>query len=103
MTSSTSLPSTAARQTASWFGRKEENPKALCSSPTSDSLVRSGTVVLVGYFDTATRKYTLFSPPEVARYEISAILVEPERVWIALDHFGEDISTSPGGLVRWNR
>ncbi|MDQ6700135.1 MAG: hypothetical protein M3Z36_08105 [Acidobacteriota bacterium] len=56
-----------------------------------------------GYFDTATRRYTLFSPPEVARYEISAILVEPERVWIALDRFGEDISMSPGGLVRWNR
>jgi hypothetical protein len=56
-----------------------------------------------GYFDTSTRKYTLFSPPEVARHEISAILVEPDRVWIALDRFGEDISRSPGGLVRWNR
>jgi hypothetical protein len=56
-----------------------------------------------GYFDTSTRRYTLFSPPEVARYEISAILVEPDRVWIALDRFGEDISRSPGGLVRWNR
>jgi hypothetical protein len=56
-----------------------------------------------GFFDTSTRGYTLFSPPEVARYEISAILVEPERVWIALDRFGEDISRSPGGFVRWNR
>jgi hypothetical protein len=56
-----------------------------------------------GYFDTSTRTYTLFSPPKVARYEISAILVEPDRVWIALDQFGEDISTSPGGLVRWSR
>lgn len=56
-----------------------------------------------GYFDTSTRRYTLFSPPEVARYEISAILVDLERVWIALDRFGEDISTSPGGLVQWNR
>ncbi len=56
-----------------------------------------------GYFDTATRRYTLFSPPAVARYEISAILVEPDRVWIALDQFVEDISTVPGGLVRWDR
>jgi len=56
-----------------------------------------------GYFDTATRRYTLFSPPEVARYEVSAILVEPNMVWLALDRFGEDISTSPGGLVQWNR
>jgi hypothetical protein len=51
-----------------------------------------------GYFDTETRRYTLFSPPEVAPYEISSILVE-----IALDRFVEDISKPPGGLVRWNR
>jgi hypothetical protein len=56
-----------------------------------------------GYFDTASRQYTLFSPPEVARYEISAILVEQEQIWLGLDRFGEDISTTPGGLVRWNR
>jgi hypothetical protein len=56
-----------------------------------------------GYFDTSTLTYTLFSPREVARYEVSAILVQPETVWIALDRFGEDISTSPGGLVCWNR
>jgi hypothetical protein len=55
-----------------------------------------------GYFDTAALRYTLFSPPEVTRYEIIPILVEPERVWIALDRFGEDLSKSPGGLVRWS-
>lgn len=56
-----------------------------------------------GYFDTASREYTLFSPLEVASYEISAIFVEPEQIWLGLDRFGEDISTTPGGLVRWNR
>jgi len=56
-----------------------------------------------GYFDTATRQYTLYSPPAVAPYQIGAILVEEDRVWLALDRFGEDISTSPGGLVQWNR
>jgi hypothetical protein len=56
-----------------------------------------------GYFDTATRSYTLYSPPEVARYEISAILVQPDWVWIGLDQFVEDISKIPGGLVRFNR
>jgi hypothetical protein len=56
-----------------------------------------------GYFDTTTRTYTLFSPPEVARWEISAILVQPETIWLGLDSFGEDISTSPGGLLRFNR
>lgn len=56
-----------------------------------------------GYFDTSTCKYTLFSPPEVAPFEVSAILVQPDVVWVALDHNGEDISRFPGGLVRWDR
>lgn len=56
-----------------------------------------------GYFDTSTRAYTLFSPPEVASCEVSAILVEPRWVWVALDRFVEDISTYPCGLVRWER
>jgi hypothetical protein len=56
-----------------------------------------------GYFDMDTRRYELFRPPEVAPYEISAILVEQDSVWLGLDSFGEDISTVPGGLVRWNR
>lgn len=56
-----------------------------------------------GYFDTGTRKYTLFSPPEIARWEISAMLVQPGAVWLGLDHFGEDISTFPGGLARFDR
>ncbi|HTC88457.1 MAG TPA: hypothetical protein VK686_09190 [Bryobacteraceae bacterium] len=56
-----------------------------------------------GYFDTSTRSYTIFSPPSVARYEISAIEVQPDVVWLALDRFGESASTSPGGLVQWNR
>ena len=55
-----------------------------------------------GYFDTETRAYRLFSP-RVAPYEIGAILVEPDAVWVGLDHQGEDISAFPGGLVRWDR
>jgi hypothetical protein len=56
-----------------------------------------------GYFDVGTRQYSLFSPPEVAAYEVSALLVEPDIVWVALDHQGEDISKYPGGLIRWNK
>ncbi len=56
-----------------------------------------------GYFDSSNRTYTLFSPPAVTRYEISAILVRPDCVWLGLDQFIEDISTLPGGLVRWDR
>lgn len=56
-----------------------------------------------GYFDMKTRRYRLFSPPEVAHWQISALLVETDVVWLGFDHFGEDISTSPGGLARWDR
>ncbi len=56
-----------------------------------------------GYFDMSNRTYTLFSPPEVARYEISAILVQPDCVWLGLDQFVEDVSKVPAGLVRWDR
>jgi hypothetical protein len=56
-----------------------------------------------GYFDTTTRKYLLFSPPEIARWEISALLVEPDAVWLALGSFGEDPYRFPGGLLRWSR
>ncbi|MGD1072558.1 MAG: hypothetical protein ABSB15_20730 [Bryobacteraceae bacterium] len=56
-----------------------------------------------GYFDTETRRYRLFSPPEVAPYEVSAMLVEADSVWLGLDHQGEDISAFPGGLMRWDR
>ena len=56
-----------------------------------------------GYFDLETRKYVLFSPPEVAHYEVSALLVQPDAIWLALDQFGEDIGTSPVALVRWDR
>lgn len=56
-----------------------------------------------GYFDMDTRLYSLFSPPEIAPWEISALLVEPNVVWLGLDHFGEDVSNFPGGLARWDR
>lgn len=56
-----------------------------------------------GYFDMNTRKYVLFTPPQIAPWETSALLVEPNTIWLALDHFGEDISTWPGGLLQWDR
>lgn len=56
-----------------------------------------------GHFDMEARQYRVYSYPEIAHWEISALLVEPDAVWLALDHSGEDISTSAGGLVRWDR
>lgn len=55
-----------------------------------------------GYFDGATGQYILFSPPEVRRWSISAILVESDAVWVALVHRGEYGDTG-GGLLRWDR
>jgi hypothetical protein len=55
-----------------------------------------------GYFDFAGRKYRLYSPPEIWRWSVSAILVEPGAVWLGLFRRGEygDIA---GGLLRWDR
>ena len=79
-----------------------ENDRAWFGKQYYDSEGERG-VGAFGYFDTSNRIYELFSPPEVARYEISAILVQPDCVWLGLDRFVEDISKEPGGLVRWDR
>jgi hypothetical protein len=55
-----------------------------------------------GYFDPTTRKYVLFSPPEVRAWSVSAILVEEDAVWLTLAHRGE-YGDSGGGVLRWDR
>jgi len=55
-----------------------------------------------GYFDTATATYHLMAPPEIYAWSVSAILVEPDCVWLALYHRGEYGDTA-GGLLRWDR
>jgi hypothetical protein len=55
-----------------------------------------------GYFDFAGRKYRLDSPPEIWRWSVSAILVEPGAVWLGLFRRGEYGDTA-GGLLRWDR
>ena len=55
-----------------------------------------------GYFDTATASYHLIAPPEIYAWSVSAILVEPECIWLALYHRGE-YGNYPGGLLRWDR
>ena len=55
-----------------------------------------------GYFDTATVSYRLFALPEIAAWSASAILVEPDAVWLALYRRGE-YGNYPGGLLRWDR
>lgn len=55
-----------------------------------------------GYFDTKDRQFHLFLPPEVADFSISAILVEPDTVWMGILHSGE-WGGSPAGVLRYDR
>lgn len=55
-----------------------------------------------GYFDFDTRKYSIYSLPELAEWSVSALLVEPQTVWATLMHRGE-WGNNTGGLLRWDR
>ena len=55
-----------------------------------------------GYFDTTEKKYHLYAPPEIADYSVSAIHVDADAVWMALDQNGE-YGGSSGGLLRFDR
>jgi hypothetical protein len=55
-----------------------------------------------GYFDAATASYRLYSPPEIQRWSVSAILVEAHCIWLALYRRGE-YGDNSGGLLRWDR
>lgn len=54
-----------------------------------------------GYFDTVSRKYVLFSPPEIIDWSVDALLSEGDDLWLALGQFTEGYGRS-GGLLRWN-
>ncbi|HMF75050.1 MAG TPA: hypothetical protein VK604_05255 [Bryobacteraceae bacterium] len=55
-----------------------------------------------GYFDAEQRQYRIWSPPEVVNSSVTALLVEPEAVWLALAHRCE-WGDSAGGLLRFDR
>jgi len=55
-----------------------------------------------GFFDNQTKTYKLYSPPVVIDWSATAMLVEPEAVWIGLTFRGEYGNTS-GGLLRFDR
>ena len=55
-----------------------------------------------GYFDPEERKYIVFSPPEVARWSASALLVEEKDIWLGLARHPEG-ATYSGGLLRYQR
>jgi len=73
-----------------WFGKTFYNGEGLTG------------VGGFGYFDTATAQYHLITPPETNAWSVSAILVEPDAVWLALYRRSE-YGDYPGSLLRWDR
>ena len=56
----------------------------------------------LGYFDANALKYRIYSPPELAAWSSTAMLVEPRTVWVGLANNGEYGSTG-GGLLQFDR
>jgi hypothetical protein len=55
-----------------------------------------------GTFDPQVRTFEMHYLPEIADWSVSALLVEPEAVWLGLVRHPEGASYS-GGLLRWDR
>jgi hypothetical protein len=55
-----------------------------------------------GHFDTEQLKYRIYSPREIADWSATAMLVEPEAVWVGVASNGE-YRASGGGLLRFAR
>jgi hypothetical protein len=55
-----------------------------------------------GYLDTASRQYVMYSPPAIRPYSVTALLVEPETVWLGATWWGE-YGPGPSRLVVWSR
>ena len=55
-----------------------------------------------GHFDAVERRFRLFAAPETADWSVSAILVQPDAIWLALVSRGEGADQN-GGLVRFDR
>jgi len=55
----------------------------------------------IGYFDTRTKRFTMFSSPELANWSVSALFVETDVVWAGLVTYPEG-ATRSGGLIRYN-
>jgi hypothetical protein len=55
-----------------------------------------------GYFDLMNRRYTMFTPSALRDWSASALLVEPDSIWIGLVNRPEGAENS-GGLLRYDR
>ena len=55
-----------------------------------------------GYFDAQQQRYKIYTPTKIADWSVSALLVEPDAVWLALATRGE-WGDRAGGLLRFDR
>jgi hypothetical protein len=55
-----------------------------------------------GSYDPEAKKLKLYSPPEIADFSVSAMLLRPNEIWMGLASFGEGFNI-PGGLLRFDR
>jgi hypothetical protein len=53
----------------------------------------------IGFFEPASRKYTLLRLPEVAYWSVSTLLVNGQIIWAGLVNHPEG-ADNPGGLIR---
>ena len=56
----------------------------------------------IGYFDETTHDWAFLHIPEMADWSTSALLVEPDAIWVGLIRNGEGAADS-GGLLRYDR
>ena len=53
-----------------------------------------------GYFDCETRRFVIYSPPEIRNWSVTSILVAGNNVWMATATAGE-YTYLPHGLLQW--
>jgi hypothetical protein len=56
----------------------------------------------LGFFDPLRRQFSIVSSPEISNYSVSAINVQPDSVWLALESRGEYGNTGEG-VLRYDR
>lgn len=55
---------------------------------------------ITGHFDCETRRFVIYSPPEIRNWSVTSILVAGNNVWMATSSAGEYTSL-PHGLLQW--
>ncbi|MCX6603188.1 MAG: hypothetical protein NTV52_06305 [Acidobacteria bacterium] len=55
-----------------------------------------------GYFDPATKSPVIYSPKEIRGWSVTALLVEPDAVWLGIAKRGE-WGDGGGGILRFDR